>query len=63
MNTRRDFIQKLGLTALALQLTPAATWAGNIIDGDSNYDGLVLRVALMGLGVFANRVAEAMAYC
>jgi len=63
MNTRRDFIQKLGLTALALQLTPAATWAGNIIDGDSNYDGPVLRVALMGLGGYANRVAEAMAYC
>lgn len=30
MNTRRDFIQKLGLTALALQLAPAATWADNI---------------------------------
>jgi predicted dehydrogenase len=62
MNTRRDFIQRLGLTALALQLAPAVTWAYDIQNIDKNPDGPTLRVALMGLGGYATRVAEAMAY-
>lgn len=63
MDSRRDFLQKLGLSALALQLAPALGWADNIYKNDQSYDGPMLRVAIMGLGSYGNRVAEAMQSC
>jgi len=64
MNSRRDFLQKLGLSALALQLAPVTTWATDKpIHQHENYDGPVLRVAIMGLGSYGTRVAEAMKDC
>jgi len=63
MNSRRDFIQKLGLSALALQLAPISGWADSNNDRRENYDGPVLRVAIMGLGSYGERVAEAMKAC
>ena len=63
MNTRRDFLQKLGISAIAIPFLPLLSKAG-----DSNfylkpYDGQVLRVAIMGLGSYGTRVAEAMKSC
>jgi len=63
MNSRRDFLQKLGLTALALQLTSVSGWAATKDEGNEADDGPVLRVAIMGLGSYGERVAEAMRGC
>jgi predicted dehydrogenase len=61
MNSRREFLQKMGGSALALYLTPLSALgkAGK----DDIYDGPVLRVAIMGLGSYGTRVAEAMQSC
>jgi predicted dehydrogenase len=56
MNTRRDFLQKMAASAILL---PLPAWAVN----QQPHDGPVLRVALMGLGGYATRVAEAMKTC
>jgi predicted dehydrogenase len=67
MNTRRKFLQKIGATALALPLMPFIKSAErNSPNADSDhkiYDGPVLRVAIMGLGSYGTRVAEAMQAC
>jgi len=65
MDSRRGFLQKLGISALALQLAPVATWANskNEQQQGKTYDGPVLRVAIMGLGSYGERVAEAMKAC
>ncbi len=63
MNSRRDFLQKLGVSALALHLAPVSTWADSKHDHNEAYDGPVLRVAIMGLGSYGTRVAEAMQAC
>jgi predicted dehydrogenase len=62
MNSRRDFLQRIAATALALPLMPLVGWAGNK-NTFSNYDGPVLRVAIMGLGGYGNMVANAMQSC
>ncbi len=63
MNSRRDFLQKLGLSALALQLAPVTNWAAGSNNTTKTYDGPLLRVAIMGLGSYGTRVAEAMRQC
>lgn len=63
MNSRRDFLQKLGLSALALQLVPYSGWAAGTDKTEQVYDGPVLRVAIMGLGGYGTIVAEAMRKC
>src|SRR5882757_9856234 len=63
MNSRRDFLQKIGISALAIQLAPIAGWADSKHVHNDSYDGPVLRVAIMGLGSYGNRVAEAMRSC
>lgn len=61
MNSRRDFLQKLTATAAALPLVSYAASAAQTIPTEhSSYDGPVLRVAIMGLGGYGSRVAEAM---
>ncbi|HEY4149867.1 MAG TPA: Gfo/Idh/MocA family oxidoreductase [Chitinophagaceae bacterium] len=62
MNTRRDFLQKIGLSALALSLSRTGI-AGDAAFEERPYDGPVLRVAIMGLGSYGTRVAEAMKDC
>ncbi len=65
MNTRRDFLQKLTGSAIAFSLLPDAGQAADKADKASTppYDGPVLRVAIMGLGGYGTRVAEAMQSC
>lgn len=59
MNTRRDFIQKIAASAMAIPLLPLAGW----VSPGKPYDGPVLKVAIMGLGGYGTRVAEAMKDC
>ncbi len=62
MNTRRRFLQQITGSLIALQLPgPAASALGDQVNG--NYQGPMLRVAILGLGSYANRVAEAMQDC
>ncbi|MES2429134.1 MAG: Gfo/Idh/MocA family oxidoreductase [Bacteroidota bacterium] len=63
MNSRRDFLQKVGVSAVALQLASVTSWANDKNAPHEAYDGPVLRVAIMGLGSYGTRVAGAMQYC
>lgn len=63
MRTRRDFLQKITYSAMALPLLPSV-WQFDLFRFDSEpYDGPILRVAIMGLGGYGTRVAEAMKAC
>jgi predicted dehydrogenase len=53
MTTRRSFLQTLSAPVWALPFVTPNT-------EDNNHEGKVLRVALIGLGSYASRVAEAM---
>jgi predicted dehydrogenase len=59
MTTRRNFLQKLTLSAVSLPVLSFKSEASNNFL-DLPYEGPVLRVAIMGLGSYGNRVAEAM---
>jgi predicted dehydrogenase len=60
MNSRRKFLQKVTFSAAALPFLPAFASANPTEFGDQPYEGPVLRVAIMGLGSYGTRVAEAM---
>jgi predicted dehydrogenase len=60
MGSRREFLQKLSLSAVALPLMPALNTASLPDFYSQPYEGQVLRVAIMGLGSYGTRVAEAM---
>lgn len=62
-NSRRHFLQKITGSALALTVLPHIGMAGNPDLYEQPYDGPVLRVAIMGLGSYGSRVAEAMQSC
>ena len=62
MNSRRKFLQKITGATLALQLPRVVLPANDLLTSKA-YDGPVLKVAIMGLGSYANRVAEAMQSC
>jgi predicted dehydrogenase len=53
MTTRRDFIQTLSAPLMAMPFL-------SMHDINATYEGPVLRVAIMGLGSYGTRVAEAM---
>lgn len=59
MQTRRDFLQKMTSAVAAVSLLPR--WAQAC--QPASHDGPVLRVAIMGLGGYGTRVAEAMQSC
>jgi predicted dehydrogenase len=64
MNTRRDFLQKIGASALMLQVANVTSaWSNTKGAVESPYEGPVLRVAIMGLGSYGTRVAQAMESC
>ena len=62
MNSRRDFLQKITASAIAFYLPHFGLTGCNQINNQLSY-GPVLRVAIMGLGSYGNRVAEAMQTC
>jgi predicted dehydrogenase len=62
MNTRRNFIQKLTLSTIALPFLPSLQLnAENYTE--TKYEGPVLKVAICGLGSYGTRVADAMQSC
>lgn len=63
MNSRRDFLQKITASAFALPFVPALELKTNSSKDDLPYQGPVLRVAIMGLGSYGSRVADAMKDC
>jgi predicted dehydrogenase len=67
MSTRRKFLQNIGTSALALPLMPyISSREKSKPVGEPRpkiYDGPVLRVAIMGLGNYGTRVADAMQAC
>jgi predicted dehydrogenase len=63
MKTRRDFLQKITASALGLSLLPRIAPANIPFLSEPVYEGPILRVAIMGLGSYGTRVAEAMQTC
>lgn len=63
MNTRRNFLQKLTSSFIALPLLSKNSMAAIDNINKELYDGPVLRVAIMGLGSYGTRVADAMQSC
>jgi predicted dehydrogenase len=61
MNSRRDFLGKLAAPVLALPFLLKKE--ENTRANPESYDGPLLRVAIMGLGSYGTRVAEAMQAC
>jgi len=61
MGSRRDFIEKLTVSAIGLPLmtNPSQLFAST----EQRYEGPILKVAIMGLGSYGNRVAKAMLDC
>ncbi|MEO6550251.1 MAG: Gfo/Idh/MocA family oxidoreductase [Ferruginibacter sp.] len=62
MNSRRNFLQKITGAAIAFNL-PKIVSAAESNFYNMPYDGPVLRVAILGLGSYGTRVAEAMQSC
>lgn len=63
MNSRRDFLQKITAASLAVPYLPACASGSSKDSSGQAYDGPVLRVAIMGLGSYGTRVADAMQSC
>ena len=63
MRSRRDFLQKITASACALPMLPSGY--AETLDKfyKQPYQGRVLRVAIMGLGSYGTRVADAMRDC
>jgi predicted dehydrogenase len=55
MNSRRDFLQKITFASVAIPFLP-----GRLPAQENKFQGEVLRVAILGLGSYGTRVAEAM---
>ncbi|HTJ13019.1 MAG TPA: Gfo/Idh/MocA family oxidoreductase [Dinghuibacter sp.] len=63
MTTRRSFLHQITGSVLALSVLPRMGWAEELSPDPKTPDGPVLRVAIMGLGSYGTRVAEAMRGC
>jgi predicted dehydrogenase len=63
MNTRRDFLQKLAASAFVFPFLSPDEWQSSSAYNTQPNDGPTLRVAIMGLGSYGTRVAEAMQAC
>ena len=63
MSSRRDFLQKISFSALSVPFLSVAAKPGGNLQPPEPYQGPVLRVAIMGLGSYGTRVAEAMQSC
>jgi predicted dehydrogenase len=60
MNSRRKFLEKVALSTIGL---PLVTSLRTSASRASAFEGPVLRVAIMGLGSYGTRVADAMQSC
>src|ERR1700721_2324456 len=63
MHSRRDFLQKMTASALAFSFLPGQESRIPANKLEKKYDGPLLKVAIMGLGSYGTRVAEAMQSC
>ena len=64
MNTRRNFLQKLTGSLIALPLLSKKDYLESLNEkNNKKYEGPILRVAIMGLGSYGSRVADAMKDC
>ncbi|MBC8033139.1 MAG: Gfo/Idh/MocA family oxidoreductase [Chitinophagaceae bacterium] len=63
MNSRRNFLQTLSAAAITFPFLPLDASAESNTVYNPPYDGPVLKVAIMGLGSYGTRVAEAMQAC
>src|SRR5215470_17237069 len=65
MNSRRDFLQKITASAMVLPFSRYFDTSAEkpMIGKDKKNDDPVLRVAIMGLGSYGTRVADAMQSC
>jgi predicted dehydrogenase len=63
MNSRRKFLQKLTASAIILPFSQYIIPMAKKSSIKNNNDGPTLRVAIMGLGSYGTRVAEAMQSC
>jgi predicted dehydrogenase len=61
MKSRRDFLQKMATATIAIPFSSPLVSACSL--SGTRYDGPILRVAIMGLGSYGTRVAEAMRDC
>jgi len=61
MGSRRDFLEKLAVSAVSLPILYSPT--GLFAACEEPYNGPILRVAIMGLGSYGSRVAKAMVAC
>jgi hypothetical protein len=62
MNSRRDFLQKI-TGGLVLMNLPFNGSAQSELNNKTPYEGPILRVAIMGLGSYGKRVADALQAC
>jgi len=63
MSSRRNFLQKIALSGMALPLLSSFRSEDENFYQQPPFEGPVLRVAIMGLGSYGTRVAEAMQAC
>ncbi len=63
MNSRRNFLQKLTASAIALPLLSKYSLPDGTKSATKSYQGPMLRVAILGLGSYGTRVADAMQSC
>src|SRR6186713_582416 len=64
MNSRRKFLQNISASVIAIPFLSKNEYLETSKDrNDRSYDGPVLRVAIMGLGSYGDRVAKAMKDC
>ena len=63
MSSRRSFLQKLTASAIVLSMVHKANGSASSLNFRSAHQSPTLRVAIMGLGSYGTRVAEAMKGC
>ncbi|HEX8313911.1 MAG TPA: Gfo/Idh/MocA family oxidoreductase [Flavisolibacter sp.] len=63
MTSRRNFLQKLTVPFVTMRFLQATKSIGCHNENNSHFEGPVLRVAIMGLGGYGTRVANAMQDC
>ncbi len=63
MSSRRDFLQKITASALAFPIISSVQGKDRHLIANPPFEGTPLRVAIMGLGSYGKRVAEAMRAC